>query len=199
MPYLVGPDVELFKQAAARMARRQAEILHDESMEKDAILRVGKLLEWGRRGAAALARKEGRIGQVGSLLQRPLQSPLQAVRTGPAGVHLGLQSPLGKAPQAVTALSQGPYRSAGSRVAGKLPETAQAAAKFPPKREAGLVRDMLKGVAVPALLAGGGYAAYKGAKGAVGLAREAVENPYPYSRGLQQYQYGYAPGGQAQF
>lgn len=199
MAYLIGPDVALFKQAAAQMARQQAEMLQNELMEKDAVLGVGKLLEWGRRGAAALARKKGRLGQVGSVLQSPIQSPLQAVRTGPLGVHLGLQSPLGKAPQAVSALSQGPYRSAGAQVAGKVSKATERAAKFPAKKETGLVRDMLKGVAVPALLAGGGYAAYKGAKGAVGLAREAVENPYPYSRGLQQYQYGYTPGGQAQF
>jgi hypothetical protein len=63
----------------------------------------------------------------------------------------------------------------------------------------GLVGGMLRRVALPAALVGGGYLAYKTGKGLLRMAQRAAHNPPPYSHGLQQYQYGYGPEGQANF
>ncbi len=200
-------STELLKIAMADMAKQavaeklpidlvRSGLIGAAGMDKEAF--IGNLLGWGRRGAAALARKGGRLGRVGSFLQRPLQSPISIARSAPGSITARVRSPLGKAPivtnKAIPKPSgAGPYRSAA-----KASKTRKDLVKETMKGP-GLVKSTLRSVALPAALAGGGYLAYKAGKGLINMAERAAHNPPPYNYGLRQYQYGYGPEGQASF
>lgn len=212
-------SLELVKQAMSRMAQAEyvqgmsklaaaeaaweglvsSGLLGAESMDKEAFIRG--LLSLGRRGAARMAASGGRVGRVGRFLQREVRSPLQISRSGRGAVTARVRSPLGPTPGGAAAATRGgPYRSPG-RVSGPAPasrdlvkETMQEGAK-----SGGLVRGVLKRVALPAAVLGAGYGIYRGGKGLIGMAERQMHMPPAYGYGVRQYQYGFTPSGQAQF
>jgi hypothetical protein len=202
----VMPVQALGREGVPQGLQRAYENLHEEK-EKEAFIRP--LLALGRRGAAALARAPGRMGRVGSFLQRPIQSPLQLARSGPGALTARVRSPLGKAPIVTSGPVPrpagapggpgGPFRAPAKPPAGRGPTRRSKGTTKPtggPKtKPKGLIRTLLPG----ALLAGGAYAAYKGVPAALRAVTEAQRYPMPYSFGYKQYQYGYTPEGQAQF
>jgi hypothetical protein len=204
----VAPDKGLGREDVPAGLQRAYEGLHEEQ-EKEAFLRP--LLALGRRGAAALARRGGRLGRVGSFLQRPIQSPLQVAGAGPGAVVGRVRSPLGQAPivtsspiprpGAAAGRTKGPFREPGEVKSWTRPakrRTKGQPSQEPPTRGVkpkGLIRSLLPG----ALLAGGAYAAYKGVPAALRGITAASHHPMAYNFGYKQYQYGYSPEGQAQF
>lgn len=60
-------------------------------------------------------------------------------------------------------------------------------------------KSLMRQLALPALVAGTGYGLYKGIPAVANIAQQSAAMPRAYGGGLQQYQYGYTPGGQAQF
>lgn len=155
------------------------------------------LMGAGRGAAEALAVRGGTSGKIGRFLQRPVQSPLQVARQGSGGVHLQARSPIGPAPQPAQAIAKtDPYRTPGRvEPVKKTVKQAPKAQAPKPGKPRGLVRTLLPG----ALMLGTGYGLYKGVPAAVNWASSAADAPMAHNFGHQQYQYGYTPGGQAQF
>ena len=167
-----------------------------DELEKQAYLR--RILAAGRGAAERMAAKGGVRGRIGRLLKREVRSPIQVSRAGSGGVNVRARSPLAPASAPTRPAAGGaPYRSPGRQPppipADAVPDmTRHAKTVTKPK---GLVRSLLPA----ALMLGAGYGAYKGIPAAVNWASQASSAPMAYNFGQQQYQYGYTPGGQAQF
>lgn len=195
----------LLKRTVTGLARKGVK---GPEKEKKAFLRP--LLAAGRRGAAALASKGGRTGRVGKFLQRDVRSPVQVARTGPTSAAVSARSPLAPTraatPPRIPKDAGGPYRAPGKVApppvskAQDIPDMTRHAKPIKSKgkkevKPRSLTRALLPG----ALMAGTAYGLYKGIPAAANFASQASNAPMAYNFGHQQYQYGYGPGGQAQF
>jgi hypothetical protein len=181
--------------------------LQKDTMEKEAFL-----LSAGRRLAASLAARGGRMGRVGRFLQRDVRSPVQIARSGRGSVNVSVRNPVPKPkPPPVPKDTGGPYRAPGTvasppatppmtpqqvpdRFLPDMTRHAKLEGASKPKGKS-LTRALLPGAA----LIGTGALLYKGLPAAANFAQQASNAPMAYNMGHQQFMYGYSPEGQAQF
>lgn len=169
-----------------------------------------------RRGAAALARRGGKLGRVGSYLQKPFRSPVTAT-AGKGSASVGVRSPLGKAPvvtnktipkagvlpedevaAAIAKKGGSPARVPGTR-AKKAPTKAQgktvkrqAPAGPTPEPRGGYLRKPVKGLVAAGLIGGGLLAAGKGGSRAVNELQQATARPMAANlTGQSQFGWGF--------
>jgi hypothetical protein len=181
--------------------------------EMDEVEKQAFIFRLARRGAAALARRGGRAGRVGSFLQKPLRSPVTAT-AGKGSASVGVRSPLGKAPivtnktipkpgvlpeddvaAAIAKKGGGPGRAPGTRAPKKSQGKAvkRKAPEGPtPEPRGGYLRKPIKGLAAAGLISGGLYAASKGGSRAVNELQQATARPMPANvSGHSQYGWGF--------
>jgi hypothetical protein len=184
--------------------------------EMDEVEKQAFIFGLARRGAAALARRGGRLGRIGSYLQRPIRSPLTAA-AGKGSATVGVRSPLGQAPivtnkpipkpskanlmpedDVAAAIAKkkggGPGRSPGTRTPPPKGKRVQRQAPEGPTPEprGGYFRKPVKGLVAAGLIGGGLYAAGKGGSKAVDTLQQATAQPMrPNISGWRQYPYGF--------